>query len=101
MSNRQIVLATSNPGKCREIRQALGDLPVAVVPLSELPAIDEPVEDGATFADNARLKALYYAAQTGRWALADDSGLVVDALDGAPGVHSARFAADRCPADAG
>lgn len=101
MSDRQIVLATGNPGKCREIRQALGDLPVAVVPLSELPVIDEPVEDGATFADNARLKALYYAAHTGHWALADDSGLVVDALGGAPGVHSARFAADRCPADAG
>ena len=94
------MLASGNPGKCREIRQVLGDLPVAIVSLADVAPIDPPVEDGATFADNARKKALYYARATGLWALADDSGLAVDALDGAPGVHSARFASDRCAAGA-
>lgn len=90
---RRIVVATGNPGKLREIRQVLADLPVRVTGLDELPAIPEPAETGETFAENARQKALYYARRTGRWCLADDSGLVVDALDGAPGVHSARYAA--------
>jgi len=100
-AKRHIVIASGNPGKCREIRQALGDLPVDVIGLAELPPIPEPVEDGQTFAENARAKAAYYADRTGQWALADDSGLVVDALDSAPGVHSARYAAADCPADAG
>jgi len=65
-----------------------------------LKGIDEPVETGATFAENARRKALYYARATGLWCLADDSGLVVDALDGEPGVHSARYAAERFTPDA-
>jgi len=89
------VLATRNAGKLREIRQELGALPVCVVGIEETPDIPEPAETGATCAENARAKALYYARQTGRWCLADDSGLVVDALDGAPGVHSARYAAER------
>jgi len=101
MTKPTILLASGNPGKCREIRQVLGDLPVEIVSLADLPPIEEPAEDGATFAANARTKALYYARATGLWALADDSGLAVDALDGAPGVYSARFAADRCGADAG
>jgi XTP/dITP diphosphohydrolase len=91
------VLATRNPGKLRELRELLADLPVRVRSLDEFPPVEEPVEDGATFADNARKKAMYYAAATGQWCLADDSGLAVDALGQAPGVHSARFAADRCP----
>ncbi len=65
-----------------------------------LQGIDEPVETGATFVENARRKALYYARATGLWCLADDSGLVVDALDGEPGVHSARYAAERFTPDA-
>ena len=101
MSTRRILLATSNPGKCREIRQELGDLPVTIATLDEFPPILEPVEDGETFAANARLKALYYARQTGGWALADDSGLAVDILGGAPGVRSARYAADQCDPKAG
>lgn len=92
-----MVLASGNATKLREIREVLGPLPVEVVLLSEMPPVAEPVEDGQTFGDNARLKALYYARATGRWCLADDSGLVVDALGGAPGVHSARYARDDCP----
>jgi len=107
-----IVLATRNPGKIREIRQVLADSPacspadhlaggrVEVAGLEEFGGIPEPAEHGLTFAQNARDKALYYAAATGRLCLADDSGLEVDALGGAPGVHSARYAADRCHAGA-
>ena len=89
-----ILIASRNPGKCREIRDALGDLPVRVAGLEDYPALAEPAETGTTFADNARLKAHYYARATGRWCLADDSGLAVDALGGRPGVHSARFAGE-------
>jgi len=95
------VLATRNPGKLREIRQVLGDLPVRVVGLEAFGGIPEPAEEGSTFARNARDKALYYARRTACWCLADDSGLVVDALGGAPGVHSARYAAEKFPPDAG
>lgn len=63
--------------------------------LADFPGVDEVIEDGATFAENARKKALGYARATGLWTLADDSGLVVDALDGAPGVNSARFSGDK------
>jgi XTP/dITP diphosphohydrolase len=97
---RTLVLGTRNPGKLREITQVLGDLPVRVVGLDEFPAMPEPVEDGATFAENARNKALHYARATRHWCLADDSGLEVDALNGAPGVRSARYAADHCPTGA-
>ena len=82
------------------MRQVLVDLPISLSGLDPLERIDEPEETGATFAENACQKALYYARATGRWCLADDSGLVVDALDGEPGVHSARYAAERFPPDA-
>jgi XTP/dITP diphosphohydrolase len=98
---REIIVATGNPGKLREIQAVLGGLPVSVKSLAEFPTVDEPVEDGATFAANARLKARYYAAAFNTWCLADDSGLVVDALGGEPGVHSARYAADQVPAGSG
>lgn len=98
---RRIVIATRNPGKVREIQAVLGDLDVLAGGLDECADIHEPEETGATFAENARQKAVYYAAATGQWCLADDSGLVVDALGGEPGVHSARYAADRVPAGAG
>ena len=94
MPQREIVLATGNPGKLREIAQVLSGLPVDVVGLNEITDIPEPAETGATFAQNARDKALYYARATGRWCLADDSGLEVDALGGAPGIHSARYSSD-------
>ncbi len=95
-----LLIATSNRGKLREVRGVLGDLAIRLRALDEFPAIEEPVEDEQTFAANARLKAIYYARHTGCWALADDSGLEVDALDGAPGVHSARFAGAPCDDDA-
>jgi XTP/dITP diphosphohydrolase len=94
---RRLILATRNPGKVREIRCALGSLPLETLDLSAYPQVEEPEETGATFADNARHKALYYAKATGLWCLADDSGLEVDAICGQPGVYSARFAADQCP----
>jgi XTP/dITP diphosphohydrolase len=89
-----LVLATTNAGKLREIRDVLAGLPVEVRALEDFPPIPEPEETGTTFAENARLKALYYAAVTGLVVVAEDSGLEVDALDGAPGIHSARFGGD-------
>ncbi len=87
-----ILIATTNAGKLREVRQVLADLPVELRSLADLPELPEAVEDGDTFEANARLKVQHYAKLTGLWTLADDSGLEVDALDGAPGVHSARYA---------
>jgi XTP/dITP diphosphohydrolase len=91
----KLVLATSNPHKVREVVEILGPQGIQVVSLSEL-ALDlvEPEEDGSTFAENARLKARSYAAQTGLTCVAEDSGLEVAALGGAPGVHSARYAGE-------
>jgi XTP/dITP diphosphohydrolase len=94
----KLVLATTNPGKLREIRDVLTGLDVEVATLADFPGIAEPEEDGETFAENARTKALHYAAATGRLVVAEDSGLVIDVLDGAPGVQSARFAAREAPA---
>lgn len=87
----RLLVATTNPGKMREIAGILEGLPIAVVSLADLAAIPEPEETGATFAENARLKALYYHGATGLPSVADDSGLEIEALDGAPGVHSARW----------
>ena len=92
MQESTIVLATRNAGKIREMRAILADLPVRVESLAEHPQVPEVEETGATFAEKAELKARAVAAATGRVAVADDSGLVVDALDGAPGVYSSRFA---------
>ncbi len=97
---RTIILATRNPGKLKEIQQVLGELGMRIVSLNEVGEIREPAEDGRTFAENARKKGLYYARATNQWSLADDSGLAIDALDGAPGVRSARYAADQCPQNA-
>ncbi len=88
--HRRLVVATTNPGKIAEIRAML-DLDVECTSLSDFPGIQKIKEDGETFAENARKKACGYAKTTGLWTLADDSGLVVDALSGAPGVNSARF----------
>lgn len=90
---RTILLATSNPGKLREIQSAMGDLPAQWIALRDLPSpIPTAEETGETFADNAIEKARYYSQAAGLWTLADDSGLEVDALGGAPGVRSARYA---------
>jgi XTP/dITP diphosphohydrolase len=93
----RLLVATTNPGKLAEIRGILTGAPVELVALEQFPGVDEPEETGATFADNARLKALYYAARTGLPSVADDSGIEIDALGGAPGVHSARWHGDHYP----
>ena len=97
----RLLVATTNPDKLREIRGILSRLPVEIMTLRDLAPVSEPEETGATFAENARLKALHYDAMA--WAdlapkqvsphytVAEDSGLVIDVLDGEPGVHSARF----------
>jgi XTP/dITP diphosphohydrolase len=87
----RLLVATRNPGKVREILDILRGAPVEMLTLDAFPDIPEPEESGATFAENARLKALFYAAQTGLPSVADDSGLEIAALEGAPGVHSARW----------
>jgi XTP/dITP diphosphohydrolase len=86
-----LVVATSNRHKVDEIRQMLAGSPVELVTLARWPEIVAPEETGTTFEENARAKALYYAAKTGELTVAEDSGLAIDALDGAPGVESARF----------
>ena len=86
---RTLVIASGNAGKIQEFQGLLKHLPLNVVAQPEGIEVEE---SGATFAANARLKAVAVAAATGAWALADDSGLSVDALEGAPGVHSARYA---------
>lgn len=91
---QNLLIATKNAGKIREIKALLKDLPIAVKDLGEFEEISEPEETGATFAENAVLKAVYYAQKTGISALADDSGLEVDALGGAPGIFSARYAGE-------
>lgn len=88
----KLVLATRNPGKIRELRAFLQDTGIEVLGLDSYPHAPEVVEDGLTFRDNALKKARAIAAHTGLSALADDSGLEVDALGGKPGVFSARFA---------
>lgn len=90
----KILVASSNPGKVAELKACVGT-EVAWVGLGDFGHINQIEEDGATFAENARKKAVGYAKTTGLWTLADDSGLVVDALGGAPGVNSARFSGQR------
>ncbi len=90
---KEIVLASSNPGKVREINQLLATLDLHVQPQSEFGVVDAD-ETGLTFVENAILKARNAAQHTGLPAIADDSGIEVDALNGAPGIYSARFAGD-------
>ena len=90
----EVLLATGNAGKLCELREIAAGSPLTFRGLADFPDVLEAVEDAATFAENARLKALHYAAATGLYTLADDSGLEVDALGGAPGVHSARYAGE-------
>ena len=89
----QILLATTNSGKVVEIRRTLAGLRLELISLNQFPAVEPPPETGSTLAANAALKAAYYFSQFGIPALADDSGLMVDALGGRPGVQTARFAA--------
>jgi XTP/dITP diphosphohydrolase len=87
----RLVIATHNPGKLREMRELLAPYGIDAVSAGEL-GLAEPDETGASFRDNARIKAVAAAAASNGPAFSDDSGLVVDALDGAPGIHSARWA---------
>ncbi len=88
--DREILIATTNPGKMAELCAML-DMDLSWKSLADFPNLEEVIEDGDTFAENARKKALGYAKQTHLWTIADDSGLVIDALNGQPGVKSARF----------
>ncbi len=88
----RLLIATHNQGKVREYRELLRDLPVTLVSLDEVGISEEVEEKGTSFLENALQKALGYARLSGLWTLADDSGLEVDALGGAPGVYSSRYA---------
>ena len=98
--DRKILIATTNPGKIAELRDML-DFDVEWLGMSDFSDIVEIKEDGSTFAENAHKKALGYAIATGLWTIADDSGLVVDALGGEPGVKSARFSGEKSKNDDG
>lgn len=89
-----VLIATSNPHKVDEIRAIAGDCGVEFRGMEAFPGVDMPVEDGETFMENARIKAVDVARATGQITLADDSGICVDALQGAPGIHSNRFIGD-------
>ncbi len=93
MVGMKIVLASNNPGKVREIGAMLADSGIEILPQSAF-AVSEVEETGLTFVENALLKARHAAEHTGLPAIADDSGLVVDALNGAPGIYSARYAGE-------
>src|SRR4051812_22899747 len=92
MNEGALVIGTHNHKKGAELAELLSPYGFSIVTLDELPNAIEVVEDGDSFEANARLKASQQAVHLGRWVLADDSGLAVDALGGAPGVYSARFA---------
>ena len=87
----RLLVATTNANKLREIRALLEGVPIDVLTLESWADVPAPEETGRTFEENARQKALYYAAATGELTVAEDSGLEIDALGGAPGVESARF----------
>ena len=92
----ELVLATRNQHKVSEISDMLADLGIRVRSLAEFAGAPEVIEDGTTYAENALKKARSAAAFTGKPALADDTGLEVDVLDGEPGVHAARYAGEHC-----
>ena len=89
---KKILLATRNNGKLKEIKAAFANLPVEILSLTDFDDLPDAVEDGKTFEENARIKAKFFHKLTGLAVIADDSGLEVDALNGLPGVKSARFA---------
>ena len=91
---KKLIIASHNQGKVQELKKMFADLNLDVVSLDEYPEIEEVDETGVTFEENAVLKAKTYGKQTGELCIADDSGLVIDALDGAPGVYSKRFGKD-------
>ncbi len=90
----KIIFATHNKGKLIEMRAILAGLPVEIIDAEAAGIKEEPVEDCDTFEGNALKKASFVAERTGQWSVADDSGICIDALDGRPGVHSARWAGE-------
>ena len=92
---KELVVATQNLGKLEEFKLLMKDLPIEVKCLADYDPVEAPEENGRTFASNARFKATYYAKKLGVPCIADDSGLEVQALDGAPGVRSARYAGEK------
>ena len=92
---KELVVATQNLGKLEEFKVLMKDLPIEVKCLADYDSVEAPEENGRTFASNARFKATYYAKKLGVPCIADDSGLEVQALDGAPGVRSARYAGEK------
>ncbi len=90
----RIIFATHNEGKIKEMRSVLSGLDWEIVSAEEAGIMEEPIEDGETYEANALIKARYVHGKTGEWTVADDSGLCVEALDGAPGVFSARWAGE-------
>lgn len=88
---QELLVATTNQYKLKEIRELLAVAPVKLIELSQFSNIEEPEETGETFSANARLKAFSYSKMTNKLTVAEDSGLVIDALNGDPGVYSARF----------
>ena len=92
--SKTVVLATRNQDKVKEIRSLLADVPIKFLSLADFPDLPEVVEDGSTCQENAVKKARETALGTGHWALADDTGLEVDALNGRPGVYAARYAGE-------
>ncbi|MDQ3250215.1 MAG: non-canonical purine NTP pyrophosphatase, partial [Chloroflexota bacterium] len=91
---RELLIATHNPGKIREYQTLLDDLPLAITSLRALGILHDVEETGQSFVENAVLKAQTYARLSGLWTWADDSGLAVDALNGQPGIYSARYAGE-------
>lgn len=94
--NKRVVIGTHNKKKGVELAEMLAPYGLEVATLDDYPSAIEVVEDGDSFAANARLKATQQAAHLGEWVLADDSGIEIDALDGEPGIYSARFAGENC-----
>lgn len=94
MSAAKLLIATTNRKKQEELRSLLADLNLEILSIKDFPQIKEVLETGHTFEENATLKALGYANQTGLLTVAEDSGLCCDALEGAPGIHSARFSGE-------
>lgn len=95
MSEQKLLIATTNPGKVAEFRKLLAGLPIRVIGPEDLTqAVPDCIEKGSSFCENARIKARHWFNHSGLASLADDSGLAVEALGGAPGIYSARFAGD-------
>ena len=92
---KELVIVTRNMGKLEEFKVLMKELPIEIKCLADFDEVEEPAETGRTFAANARMKAQYYAKKLGVPCIADDSGLEVQALDGAPGVRSARYAGEK------